>query len=369
MVKTKNTTRERMGPDRDELMSRLSKCQCLSGVADMGVFVDAVMSAQQSLLENRGPDVPTAHAVIQSVPFAIEVNRLGGRPVIRVPLSPKPGDDAALTVYTGPFLNAGSYNRLKLARLGDDGEKGILRTTLRNPLSGSKSVLIYAVETAIHAILSGMDGIPRLYAPFSAARDYRTSVGIELGVVAEYVEGKDLMDVLAEDKDVTDEVAFTLFINIMQRLAYLWDRFGFQHRDLRGDNIRVRPDHTIAIIDLGFSSLELYGLDCNADVRMLKGKPPRAIDTMMLLWTLLEDCPNLSRDTPYFARYVRDLIAPHRAYVYDCCPGYDMLDKDAKWDVYQQECVYCAPDVESMWPENALTSARLALMELQRQAK
>lgn len=356
-----------MGIDRDELLFRLMKCQCLSGVADVGAFVDAVMSAQQALLENKGHDVPTAHAVIQSAPFAIEINRIGGRPVLRVPLSPKPGDEAALVVYSGPFLNAGSYNRLKLARLDVDGDKVILRTMLRNPLSGSKSVLIYAVETAIHAILSGMDGIPKLYTPFSAARDYTSSVGMELGVVTEYVEGKDLMDVLAEN--VTDEVAFTLFINIMQRLAYLWDRFGFQHRDLRGDNIRVKPDNTIAIIDLGFSSLELYGLDCNADVRMLKGKPPRAIDTMMLAWTLLEDCPNLARDTPYFARYLRDLIAPHRAYIYDCCPGYDMLDKDTKWDVYQQECVYYAPDVESMWPENALTSARLALMELQRQAK
>jgi serine/threonine protein kinase len=317
---------------------------------NMEEFAKHIVSAMRSLQKNVF-DSQSVRNILDSVLYCLRIGTVGGRPIF---------DTVLGNLYTGPFLASGSYNRLTTAVL--EGQKVLLRTILRPPETGTKSVRIFAIEVAIHAILDGERGIPKLYLPIKIIRG---DGGLDLGCVIEHVTGETMLDVLQE-RHMNDVRAFTILINVMETLCHLWDQYGFRHRDLRADNIMVENEQDdIKLIDFGFSIIEKYGLDCNPEPTFVRSEEvPRAIDTMLLLWTTVDDCYNLIHTSKVFHNFCVTLLEPHRKKVFEQLTDYHKMTKDEQWYYYQRHCIYCAKDIPSMWPVNVLAEARRALTSL-----
>lgn len=328
--------------DEKRLQHELSATNLRYNMKSIREFARVIVRSVKALQANE-PDYHTVSVVLDALAFCLQRGTVGGRPVLDTDLGP---------LHTGRFLAAGSYNRVRRGTLS--GESVIVRTTLRNPNTGSKSVLIFAIEAAIHALLSGEEGVPRFVCPIKTVRP---DGGTDVGTVSEYIEGASLIDVL-KSSTTTDELFCDLLIKVMDILHRLWERYGFRHRDLRGDNIMVRPDMSVVLIDFGFAHMAAFGLDCNADCTFVDDSFPNCIDVVMLLWTILDDCPNLYRDAPLTTEHIMGLLRKHNDLLYERYPRYNTMDKDIKWYCYQRHFVYEIGDDEDLTPGNVAESFR-----------
>lgn len=309
-------------------------------VKNMREFTQIIYEAMTTLEKNKWGG-PVVKKILDAFRFCHRVDSVGGRPVLETDI----GD-----LYLGPSLGMGSFNRVRTAML--NGEEVVVRTTLRKPSTGTKSVLIFAVEAAIHAILSGEKGIPRFIAPFKAVK----SGEIEVGMITEYIHGKELCDVMASSR-MTDEMAFYFMIKVFQILVRLDNKYGgFIHRDLRGDNILVSNDlKSVYIIDFGLAYLPSFGLDCNTDCTFVSTEHvPKCIDTLVLLWTITDDCRNLRRDCPLFTALVDDLLKDHNSDLSVALPEFNKMDADTRWYQYQRHFAYKTKDDPRLYPEAVL---------------
>lgn len=325
-----------------ELASRLQLTPLRFHMHNLRTFAEAVASAMASLTANK-PDRATVLSVIESMDYCLRIGSVGGRPVL---------DSALGKIYVGPVFGSGSYNRVQRCYI--DGTEYVLRTLLRRPEEGSKSVRVFAIESAIHALISGDPVVPKLICPIKTFRDRH---GVDVGAVIEYVGDQTLLDVFESD-DITDEVAFDLVRKVMDALVRLDREYGFQHRDLRADNVMVCGDG-IKIIDFGFAKLGAYGLDCNPEGGCVRtGDVPKSIDVMMLLFTLMDDCPLLPRRCPRFTGMVTRLLDRHLDHVRSAIPNFARMDAESRWYFYQRHCVYEAPDCPELHPKEVARRCR-----------
>ena len=81
-------------------------------------------------------------------------------------------------------------------------------------------------------------------------------VGEENGMVffaMEYVEGRNLQDILKEDGAITEKLALSIAMEIVSALGYGWDSRKLVHRDIKPENIMICSDGTAKLMDLGLS--------------------------------------------------------------------------------------------------------------------
>lgn len=81
-------------------------------------------------------------------------------------------------------------------------------------------------------------------------------VGEEDGMVffaMEYVEGRNLQDLLKEEGAITEKLALSVAMEIVSALGYGWDSRKLVHRDIKPENIMIASDGTAKLMDLGLS--------------------------------------------------------------------------------------------------------------------
>lgn len=136
-------------------------------------------------------------------------------------------------------------------------------------------------------------------------------------LLEEYIEGCDLSDILLPGEQWSYVETIDFFIELCDGLSALHDK-KIVHRDLKPKNIRVRPDRTPVIIDLGLARL----LDMPALTRTIDGA---AIGTPLYF------APEQFYGTKYDIDHRTDLFALgiliYQSLVGDhpfCCNGMDM---------------------------------------------
>ena len=81
-------------------------------------------------------------------------------------------------------------------------------------------------------------------------------VGEENNVVffaMEYVEGRNLKDILKEDGSISEKLVLSIAIEIVSALGYAWNLRKLVHRDIKPENIMMANDGTAKLMDLGLS--------------------------------------------------------------------------------------------------------------------
>ena len=81
-------------------------------------------------------------------------------------------------------------------------------------------------------------------------------VGEEYGIVffaMEYVEGRNLQDILKEDGAITEKLALSVAMEIVSALGYAWNLRKLVHRDIKPENIMISTDGAAKLMDLGLS--------------------------------------------------------------------------------------------------------------------
>lgn len=81
-------------------------------------------------------------------------------------------------------------------------------------------------------------------------------VGEEGGVVffaMEYVEGRNLKDILKEEGTINEKLAISIAMEIVEALGYGWNLRKLVHRDIKPENIMMTNDGTAKLMDLGLS--------------------------------------------------------------------------------------------------------------------
>lgn len=86
------------------------------------------------------------------------------------------------------------------------------------------------------------DGIVRVYDYFS--------LGENLYIVMELVEGENIEQLVVRDGRMTVERAVDYMIKILQTMQYIHEQ-GIIHRDIKPSNIMVRPNGSICLLDFG----------------------------------------------------------------------------------------------------------------------
>ena len=81
-------------------------------------------------------------------------------------------------------------------------------------------------------------------------------VGEENGIVffaMEYVEGRNLKDILKEEGAISEKLAISIALEIVAALGYGWEQRKLVHRDIKPENIMMTNDGTAKLMDLGLS--------------------------------------------------------------------------------------------------------------------
>jgi len=81
-------------------------------------------------------------------------------------------------------------------------------------------------------------------------------VGEEDGLVffaMEYVEGRNLKDILKEEGAINEKLAISIAMEIVAALGYGWKLRKLVHRDIKPENIMMTLDGTAKLMDLGLS--------------------------------------------------------------------------------------------------------------------
>ena len=81
-------------------------------------------------------------------------------------------------------------------------------------------------------------------------------VGEENGMVffaMEYVEGRNLKDILKEEGAISEKLAISVAMEIVAALGYAWNLRKLVHRDIKPENIMMTNDGTAKLMDLGLS--------------------------------------------------------------------------------------------------------------------
>jgi serine/threonine protein kinase len=98
-------------------------------------------------------------------------------------------------------------------------------------------------------------------------------VGDENGLLffaMEYVEGRNLHDILAEQGALDQEFVINIAIDVARALGYAWEHSRLVHRDIKPDNIMVTSDGSAKVMDLGLSK---KGEDTVDDSDVVSGTP------------------------------------------------------------------------------------------------
>lgn len=92
-------------------------------------------------------------------------------------------------------------------------------------------------------------------------------------LVLEYVEGRPLGDVLAEKGRLEEAEALRIVELIAQALNYAWDKDCIVHCDVKPDNILLREDGSVKLVDLGLARLIGLKRDRSASGDLIIGTP------------------------------------------------------------------------------------------------
>ena len=92
------------------------------------------------------------------------------------------------------------------------------------------------------------------------------------GFIMEYVEGKTLADILEDDGSFAIQTALDVFIQVGKSIAYAHNlKHQIIHRDLSPDNIMIRPDDVVKIMDFGIA--KTIGSERVTQTGIVLGKP------------------------------------------------------------------------------------------------
>ncbi len=146
--------------------------------------------------------------------------------------------------YTfGKVLGEGAYGKVKMGTHVLTGEKVAVKTFEKAKLADPQARKRVTREIKILKALSH-DNIVKLFEvidlPF---RKY---------IIMEYADGGDLCKYVREHRKLGETEASKLFSQVVDGLQYCHEA-GVVHRDIKLDNILMRHDGTIKIVDFGFS--------------------------------------------------------------------------------------------------------------------
>ena len=90
--------------------------------------------------------------------------------------------------------------------------------------------------------------------------------------IMEYVEGKDVTQLIAEGGKLPSQEALNITIRVCEALAYAHER-GVIHRDIKPSNVMIEVDGTVKVADFGLAKLSSADSTVNTLSNLLMGTP------------------------------------------------------------------------------------------------
>jgi serine/threonine-protein kinase len=144
-----------------------------------------------------------------------------------------------------------SYRNPRLLKRG--GQKAAYRVTTSNGGDAVVKIGAYASPTSLERARREVDTLRSITSPYYPRQhDFQTAAGDRFIVTEEYIDSAPLADCMG--RFTTPASAFGLIAHLVSGLRLLWDR-RIVHRDVKPDNILVRPTGVPVIIDLGIARL------------------------------------------------------------------------------------------------------------------
>eukprot|EP00291_Cryptomonas_curvata_P004424 CAMPEP_0172182786 /NCGR_PEP_ID=MMETSP1050-20130122/18597_1 /TAXON_ID=233186 /ORGANISM="Cryptomonas curvata, Strain CCAP979/52" /LENGTH=474 /DNA_ID=CAMNT_0012856279 /DNA_START=74 /DNA_END=1495 /DNA_ORIENTATION=- len=156
----------------------------------------------------------------------------------------------------------------KLTAMPEEGDSVVLKCVRKEGCYGAKGLQCVAREVAIHSRCCHPN-ISRMYGYYEN--------GQYVTMILDFIEGKELFEILRTRRQLPEEEACLLILQVLRGVAYLHEK-RIVHRDLTPRNIMVKPSGHALVIDLGLA-VDLAAEDGDAPGKPL-GSPVGAVGTM-----------------------------------------------------------------------------------------
>lgn len=208
-------------------------------------------------LLNDGVSIETISKIFCKIFLRNTFYQLGQNIIKPININKKLSSGSYGTVYGNK-----SINKLKLSTLTINSTIPVAIKILN--IQNKIQTFIYYKESLIHYMIYHLSderykrSIPQIY----SIKYIRPNM---MSIIMEQIQGNTLLDIMY--KNPNPLVFIDYIIQLVHLLKYLHETFGFIHADIKLENIMVRDDNTIVLLDYGCSSINnlptINNLDTN----------------------------------------------------------------------------------------------------------